>query len=66
MSIGHRDGCHYMCLSVNSGHGDVTVLLQGGLCGRNRRDPMLDQDVMGLCRQGFNDTVVRLLQYGRD
>lgn len=66
ISIGHRDGYHYMCLSVNSGHGDVSVLVHGGLCGRNRKDPMLDPDVMRLCRQGFNDAVIRVLHYAYD
>lgn len=53
-SIGHENLGRYMCLTVNApGSGNVQVLLKGGLCQKDGRDPVHCGKMMELCRRAF-------------
>ncbi len=60
MYIG-RDGIYsYMCLAVQSGFGGLTVLLKGDLCEKDRKDPMYDEEMLALVKDGFDKGAAKL------
>ncbi|KAF1847071.1 uncharacterized protein K460DRAFT_402437 [Cucurbitaria berberidis CBS 394.84] len=59
MSVGHEGIWHYMALTVNPGMGDVQILLKGELREKEGKDPLHDEELMEMLRDGFDQQAVR-------
>ncbi|KAH6876184.1 hypothetical protein BKA58DRAFT_310125 [Alternaria rosae] len=56
MFIGHESKRCYMCLAVQPERGRTggpTIVLQGKLCEKEGNDPLVDEEVFGLAKDGF-------------
>ncbi|KAH9877922.1 hypothetical protein J1614_003139 [Plenodomus biglobosus] len=62
-SIGHEGKKHYMCIAISApGAGHVQVLLMGDLCEKEGLDPLLDDELMEMCRKGLEDVARRMYE----
>lgn len=63
MSIGHEGKKHYMCIAISApGAGHVQVLLMGDLCEKEGLDPLLDEELMEMCRKGLEGVARKMYE----
>ena len=56
-----REGIYrYMCLAVQSEWGGLSILLKGDLCEKDGKDPTHDEEMLALCKDGFDKGVAKL------
>ena len=60
MFIGREGIYRYRCLAVLPNHGELSTLLKGDLCEKDVNDPMYDEEVLAMCKEGFDKVAVRL------
>lgn len=63
MLIGHEGKRSYMCLAVQSERGRTggpTVVLQGELCEKEGNDPLVDEEIFGLVKDGFEKAALEM------
>ncbi|CAN9245942.1 unnamed protein product [Alternaria alternata] len=60
MFIGREGIYRYLCLAVLPNHGELSILLKGDLCEKDGNDPMYDEELLAMCKEGFDKGAVRL------
>jgi len=63
MFIGHEGRRSYMCLAVHPERGRTvapTIVLKGDLCEKEGNDPLVDEEVYGLAKDGFEKAALGL------
>ena len=60
MFIGREGIYRYLCLAVLPNHGELAIPLKGDLCEEDGNDPMYDEELLAMCKEGFDKVAVRL------
>ncbi|KAG9191323.1 hypothetical protein G6011_09411 [Alternaria panax] len=61
--IGREGIYRYMCLAVNSKQSAFSIILKGDLCEKDGNDPLYDEELMALCKDGFDRGVTKLYTF---